>query len=230
VTRKVSDGAAEEVRFWHLNRLNTAPIEAPASSVTVNIDASASGIAVTGTRDIAKPLNDQQAGTSSTERELLAAVWAIEELGPELSGRTVTVRTDSFAAARNLVKGGGPKAHLNALVKKWWSACDTHNITARVEWVPRELNRAADKLSKTWADWWRLKPSVLRALQKEGKSDIINTPFGVIGEKLTEIATRGRGRQWMVVPDWQTTWWPKLSSLGSALPVPRAGVRSSHSA
>ena len=49
------------------------------------------------------------------------------------------------------MKGGGPKPHLSALVKKWFFVCDFLNIRAVYRWVSRETFelKQVDELSKS---------------------------------------------------------------------------------
>jgi hypothetical protein len=47
----------------------------------------------------------------------------------------------------------------------WFEFCTTHNIEPYYEWVPREDNTRADKLSKRVPIAWSLTPAALRTLE-----------------------------------------------------------------
>lgn len=57
---------------------------------------------------LALALPDELIGTSSTQRELHAALQVVSRWGAGATGRAVRLCMDSFAATRNLIKGGGP--------------------------------------------------------------------------------------------------------------------------
>jgi hypothetical protein len=76
---------------------------------------------------------------------------------------------DSFAGIRNLIKGGGPKADLSALVKEWFSWCKSNNIRCTYEWIPREENEKADRLSKILTNDWKVNRDVVEKELKDCK-------------------------------------------------------------
>ena len=72
---------------------------------------------------------------------------------------------DSFAATRNLEKGGGPVPALCEITKRIWEECETAGLTMYPEWVPREENTYADQLSKAWENWYRLSRTAYEDVQ-----------------------------------------------------------------
>ena len=110
-------GAREEVEFWvrELPRRNGQPVVPAAAMVEWRVDASESAVGAfnpnSGAR-WAKALPEELIGTSSTQRELFGALQVLKEWGAGAAGRSVRLCMDSFAATRNLLKGGGPVPQL----------------------------------------------------------------------------------------------------------------------
>ena len=173
-------------------------------------------------------LPNEVLGTSSTKRELTALYMVGQSLKEHLRNKRVLIKMDSFAAVRNLIKGGGAIENLNAEIKKWYNFCTQSNIDCSYEWVKRELNEQADAASKQAAvsytlfqsvsrliqDW--LKPMQLKVQTKNGESKYqtnipIHTPvFDKISLRLTSII-QGWGYTVIVVPLWSSqAWWSTL--------------------
>ena len=127
----------------------TCADENPLHQVTVFVDASETGYGgYCGSHTVAGVLPTDVIGTSSTLRELCGVRLLTEELAERLQNKRVKYVLDSQPAIANLIKGGGDKSSLNDAIKEWWRICQRLSITPSYEWVPRENNKDADKLSK----------------------------------------------------------------------------------
>ena len=157
--------------------------------------------------------------TSSTLRELQGVLSVVEAWGGERRGRVVRLCMDSFAATRNLIKGGGPVAELCALTKHIWQACEEHGLTLHPEWVPRE-NTYADKLSKAWENWFALSAAAWEYVQcalgrcvtdgRARNARVVNVPFNQLRNALHEAERKGECIC-IVHPRWEAqSWWPHL--------------------
>ena len=85
---------------------------------------------------------------SSTFRELRATRRVLESLGPHLEGSELLHRTDN----RNteiILSIGSRKADLRDEAVSIYKLCRVNDIRLAVEWVSRDYNVVADKLSRT---------------------------------------------------------------------------------
>jgi len=93
-----------------------------------------------------KNLSLAEQAVDSNERELMAALLAVENLAAELRRSVVILYTDNANAATILAKGSA-KLRLN---KYATAVCDSlleNDIALHAIWVPRDLNNVADLLS-----------------------------------------------------------------------------------
>lgn len=216
-------GAREELRFWEeqLPRRNGKPITPAAAALEWRVDASEAAMGAVETqsrRALAHALPDERIGRSSTERELYAALHVVRTWGPKATGRVVRLCMDSFPATRNLVKGGGPVEELCELARQIWRECEGHAIDLQPEWVPREENTQADRLSKAWEDWYRLAAGAMERvcrLRSECKhsahrhAPIVNVPFNQIRNAL-HTARAERRAVCVVYPAWPAQSWMEM--------------------
>ena len=139
-----------ELDFWSsFDRHNGASIDHPLHQTTVTCDSSVSGYGgACGAMKVSGVLPWQVIGRSSTLREITGLRLLCTKMIEHLANRRVKFVMDSQPAIANLTKGGGVVDELNDEIKRWWTLCDSHNIQATYEWVPREQNEEADKLSK----------------------------------------------------------------------------------
>jgi hypothetical protein len=151
-------------------------------------------------------------------------------MAQELAHTAVRIRMDSLPAVRNLLNAGGPKPHLNDLIKRWTSLLEKHDITATIEWVPREENKEADRLSKRWADWYRLTERARAGLEKvaaTGNMTLKNPPFNEIANTIRE-AQGNRRDILLVAPIWRgQAWWPALSQH-THFQIPHSDIAPPH--
>ena len=85
--------------------------------------------------------------TDSNERELLAIVELFDNCKNLLSNTRVVVHIDNENAAL-ICKKGSPKHRLQRHAERIYHICDNFNIMFEPVWIPRDLNKAADSLSK----------------------------------------------------------------------------------
>ena len=171
-------------------------------------------------RTLSVPLPSGLIGTSSTLRELHGVLTVVEAWGALYRGRVIRLCLDSYAATRNLEKGGGPVAALCALTKRVWRACEEHGLTVYPQWVPREENTIADGLSKAWEKWhalsraaWESVDCMLARAHGRGRQAAIeNVPFNHIRNVLHSAEHTGRALC-IIHPKWEAqSWWPALAA------------------
>lgn len=150
----VTERIREELRFWseELARPSSSPIVGPGAVISAHCDAGelAVGAVLSNGATFSEPLPVALIGASSTERELFGALRVLETQREVLSGRVVRLYMDSFAAIRNLIKGGGPVPRLVRMCKAIHAVARQSGITVQPTWIPREWNTEADALSKPW--------------------------------------------------------------------------------
>jgi hypothetical protein len=113
--------ARAELTFWteRITALNGCPIAAPGHQLVAHADAGSTGWGFwLNELDAFGVLPKEFIGESSTARELVAVILGFERLKSRLRGQRVLLQMDSFAAVRNIVKGGGPVSRLSSLQRK----------------------------------------------------------------------------------------------------------------
>ena len=94
--------------------------------------------------------------TSSTNRELVAIKCCLESFADQIRHEAVEVRTDNQNAAR-IIEKGSKRPHLQQLAVQIFEICTQNDILLHPTWIPRELNKYADYLSKlTDTDDWSI--------------------------------------------------------------------------
>ena len=216
---KLSPEAVAELKFWStIEKRNGKAIAHPLHTLTANVDASETGwgIHVSGVEK-AGFLPVELIGTSSTRRELAGLRLAADSVKHILRAHRVRFRMDSHPAIQNLTKGGGPKPDLCDEVKHWWSWCELHEVQPTYEWVPREENKAADKLSKSLERKWTLRNATRQFLLSKWAcpplhlvTQIVDPEFNAIGHAIRE-AQKECKRIILVFPGWPAqSWWLEI--------------------
>jgi len=95
-----------------------------------------------------RPLTFLEKYVDSNERELLAARHMLLSCGPFLCNSVLTCHFDNDNAAIICTKGSG-KPRLQRYAVDIADLCDKFNICFRAVWIPRDLNKLADALSKS---------------------------------------------------------------------------------
>lgn len=111
--------------------------------------------------------NAPTALTSSTALELEAMRRTLESFGADgkLDGQRILILSDNDAAQCIVNKGGSMAPQAHEVVRKilWWALL--RHIDLHAEWIPREDNVFADKLSKAvYSCDWKLNPDVFHGL------------------------------------------------------------------
>ncbi|KAK6017829.1 hypothetical protein OSTOST_16640 [Ostertagia ostertagi] len=112
------------------------------------------------TRDL--PIDLRRA--SSTARELFGILHAIRAFSSMISGERVQIQTDSQTAQTVFYKGS-TKRDLQRLALQIWETAERLRIRMEVFWIPRELNREADMVSRIVdLDGWSILDSIYEKL------------------------------------------------------------------
>ena len=215
--------AMEELKFWksNLRTRNGQKIVAQAAYIEWRVDTSETAVGAVSNdgRSITIPLLADMIGRSSTARELFGVKEVVVKWAPLYAGRSVRLYLDSFAATRNLAKGGGPIPALTELTKEVWKAADELKMSIRPDWIPREENTHADKLSKLFERWFKLAPEyeeTVRTLSEQyaastgGVAPLSNVPFNLIGNEINK-AKAASAALCIIHPIWPAqSWWPIL--------------------
>lgn len=171
---ELSQEAVQELDFWidSLHKFNGRRMIRAPSTLYLFTDASEDGWGahVGPTSAFGRFLPEDCAPhTSSTHRELLALLSALRSpvIRSHVRGSHVSFVLDSLASVYNVNKGGGPVPALCALVKLIWHECLELEVDATAEWVSRDKNEKADKLSRfvDMADY-SLDPALFAVLDK----------------------------------------------------------------
>jgi ribonuclease HI len=94
-------------------------------------------------------LAEGELDSSSTYRELRTIVAWLKAEGKRLSRRTIRLYMDSANGVRDIIKfGTTSNCDTHELCREIFDLCRKFLITLQPEWVPRELNKRADALSK----------------------------------------------------------------------------------
>jgi hypothetical protein len=153
---QLTEACMFELRFWHKNvdTVRRQPLEKPQTrfSRLIFSDASASACGAfmkyhKGSEMIHHWTVEEKL-RSSTWRELRAVDLFLEIHAKELSGLSVKWYTDNQAVPRILYKGSMVD-NLQDLALNVFTCCLAFDIDLSIDWVPRDMNEAADELSKT---------------------------------------------------------------------------------
>jgi hypothetical protein len=212
-----------ELNFWALcDKHNGASIDHPSHQLTVHCDSSETGYGGWwGTRKVAGILPWSIIGTSSTLRELCGLRLLTEQIASHLQNKRVKFVMDSQPAVANLTNGGGTKEVLNDEIKQWWAVCEKYNIQSSYEWVPREENTEADRLSKSVEfkhSIDELNEQTRQTAQQfaliHGLTSFDCISFNSIQNHINNLIIDMRASA-MIVPEWQAqAWWPILMTKG----------------
>ena len=150
----LSSEALSELNFWKSNvaSLNGIPIwplvRKPSKIVYSDASASAcaSFIEFEG-KIFHQNWSDFEKAQSSTYRELLAVSLSLKSFNESLKAQTVTWFTDNQNVVR-IVSCGSKVPMLQELAMDIYQSCLQNAINIDIQWIPRDLNSAADDFSK----------------------------------------------------------------------------------
>ena len=163
--------AAEELSFWHkhIEKFNGQNIWPKPSAVrVVYTDASGTGFGgycvEHGDQVVTGQWSEEEAGQSSTWRELRAVHAVLDSICHKLQNHRVRWFTDNQNVVR-IVLYGSRKVVLQEEALAIFATCVNYHIRLDPEWIPREENEFADYLSKSVdCDDWMLNPEVFQEL------------------------------------------------------------------
>ena len=170
----LSSEILSEIRFWleNIDILNNKSflIQLPPSSLNiVESDASDSGCgSILNASDKALRLfSSSERSNHSTFRELVAASHALHSFLPKIKHSKVKLLVDNKSAAR-ILDVGSMKAELHKIAMDVFFLCIKNGISLEVEWIPRNLNEAADAVSREAivvdTDDWGITPKFFHIL------------------------------------------------------------------
>jgi ribonuclease HI len=240
------EAAMRDVWFWAMrlgrSQFNGLPIHefGAAIHLTMNTDASDVGWGAHSGDDggwkIGGELPEEVLKHSSTAREIKGLQLAAAQRADSMKGKNVRICMDSYPAIRNLINGGGPVEFLNELVREWWEWTKKHRVRPTYQWIPREENSEADRLSKMAAETLKITPRALEEvrdwLEKEGhpswhcvewlRTRVQAPVFDHIAVRVGEMIS-ARRPVCIVVPTWRGhPWWSRLERASAArLPLGR---------
>ena len=158
----ITPEAKVELQFWVecLDLYNSQPIwHSPSAVRCVYSDASDTGY---GGYTVEHGMHiaqgnwlPEEAGQSSTWRELVAVGRVLESVASKLCGMHVRWFTDNQNVVR-ILQVGSSKPHLQVEALRVFKSCVVHNIKLEPEWVPRDENQLADYFSRIidHDDWY----------------------------------------------------------------------------
>jgi hypothetical protein len=144
-----------EIVFWKenlvkLNKRLIFDVSIPKRIISLKGDASASGCGsfIEGTDIVAARLfSPEECEQHSTWRELANVHFSLEALLPFIKGSYVKFLVDS-QSAQHILKCGSMKPDCHFFAKNTFDFCLTNDISLDVGWIPRNLNKEADLVSR----------------------------------------------------------------------------------
>lgn len=145
----------DEIIFWkeNIEKMNGRELHIVEQYSSV-VYTDASGIGYGGylvkaiDEEIMGSWNDGEKLKSSTWRELEAVYRVLQSISMSLKGQTVKWHTDNQNVV-NIIKKGSKKSDLQNITINIANVCKLNCIKIVPEWVPRQENVKADKISKT---------------------------------------------------------------------------------
>ena len=197
---KLDEKAIEELLFWQENfsNLNVRNLQ-EIRTVTriVYSDASAVGaggyvVDVQGAQ-IFRQWDEGEESNSSTWRELKGVYVCLTSFGSILRNNTVRWFTDNQGVV-SIVQNGSMKEDLHSLALLIYKFCIRHNISLKVDWVPREMNTVADTISRSLdTDDWEVTEFMFRHLDSLWGHHTID----LFADKNNHKLTRFYSRHWV---------------------------------
>ena len=172
----LNDCVQSELKFWQenvhkINRRSCRDLHPP-STIVLSGDASASGCGsfIEGTDLVAARLfSGEERLAHSTWRELESIHFALKAFKDHIAQRSVKFRVDNQATVSIVAKGSmRPSCHQFAI--EIFKFCQSNGVSLNIQWVPRELNKQADLISRLPevldTDDWNISPEFFRILER----------------------------------------------------------------
>ena len=113
-----------------------------------------------------KMFSEDELSRSSTYRELVTILYALHAFGSLLHNSSIKWFTDNQATAK-IVEVGSMKTELQKTACEIFSHCFCYSIDLYIEWIPRELNKQADFISKIRdCDDWQITQGLFMELNE----------------------------------------------------------------
>ena len=162
-----------ELDFWQQNvrKLDgSRHFDDTDRNVSIKIQSDASSYAIAAVLELGNPqichrmLTEAERMESSTHRELLAIIHALEAFAPLLSRQDISLCSDSSSAV-SIIEKGSTKPNLQNLALRL-----ENQIRLKIHWLPRAENMTADYLSKmNDTDDWGITNAFLQYLNTFGQ-------------------------------------------------------------
>ena len=168
---ELSSNAILELKWWieNLNLLDGNPLQIPSPDLIICSDAAKTGgwgaVCHLGATGGTWSMEEKQLHINV--QELIAAEFAIRTFTRNRIPRAIHMKIDNTTALSYLVKMGGTKnLQMIEITKRIWKFLLQHKITLTAEWIPTDLNEAADWESRNVRDSseWKLCPEVFKTL------------------------------------------------------------------
>ena len=159
----ITEAVARDWTFLltHMEKWSTIGLPLPSATRDVIVNADTGEFGYGGHTTNLRPniehagvLPEHCIGTSSTHREFYGLIRVAYHFRETLRGNKVLFRLDSRCLVCNLYKEGGRIPELVQMWKEWFAFCTEQGIEPYYEWLPREQNTWADKLSKRVPYHW----------------------------------------------------------------------------
>jgi hypothetical protein len=166
-----------EIQYWKnnlqvLNKRLVFDVSVPKRVISIKGDASSSGCGsfIEGSHIVAARLfSPEEQLQHSTWRELANVHFSLEALLPFVKDSNVKFLTDSQSAQR-ILRCGSMKPECHFFAKQTFDFCLQNNISLDVGWIPRDLNKEADLISREPeildTDDWGISGQFFSILQK----------------------------------------------------------------
>ena len=172
----ISPSIREEIAFWQENieslNIKCFSLQKPPTFLhVIESDASDSGCGsiLNSKAKALRLFSSEEKSQHSTYRELIAVAHALESFLPHITHSRVKARVDNQSAVR-IIDVGSMKRDLHDIAMKIFSLCLKNGISLEVEWIPRNLNEAADAASREAimvdTDDWQLSDSFFKLLNE----------------------------------------------------------------
>ncbi len=163
----------EEISFWQqniqmLNKKSLKVFKNPREFLFTDASSSALGAFLSSSLATChRNLSNAEQQKSSTWRELLAVFYAVSSFLNHLTNKSVLCHTDNLAASR-IISVGSSIPELQNIALAVFDLCKSNYIDFSIQWIPRETNIVADKISKfVDVDDWQLSDEFFSFLNRK---------------------------------------------------------------
>ncbi|CAI7896031.1 unnamed protein product [Closterium sp. NIES-54] len=196
----IPPSVAAELHFWleEFDRFNGAPFHVQNSyDAVIHVDASSHSWGATLTtfpgdlKEASITMSELLRATPSTRREIEGVIWALQTYANKIKKKHVLVRVDNQSVFFILCKGGSCSPDLTTACKSIICTCMELGTRLIIEWIPRELNSHADKLSKMVDhDDYKFKTPWFRILERRLGPHSITLFANSLNTQLSRICTK----------------------------------------